>query len=300
MEINTRRNAFDALFYLVWTIVKQQWITLLCLIVFIILLIPIPKVFVANGGYETTPNGIIGLFYTLPVLLITLVYLPMIHNQIYSSSIRKRLSASGVPPMIYALTMIFLFAAIALVVFYGLGIIAWLIWNNAEYHNPNFPEESTPIWAGHAVNWLSLLLLSPIAIVGLSSTGLLIGRLKMPEIIKGISIFFLILIVILMSRTIFNPLYSDMSEKYEPSTGDYVINNNAILLSKIFILNPLGSMLYTLQDSYDHLLHSAAFISSLDHIDQMESGAFTGQTFALVWSLISSTAISAAAIFTNK
>ncbi len=296
MQINTQKNAFNALFYLVFIIVSQQWKTLIALIVFTLIIIPLPKVFVANGGYETTPNGLIGLFYTLPVLLITLVYLPMVHNQVYSSSIKKRLNASGVPPTIYALTMILLFAAIALVVFYSLGIVAWLIWNGATYIEINqTPPETTFIWSANTVNWLSLLLLSPIAIIGLSSTGLLIGRIRISEIIKGLTIFFFILITVLMSRTIFNPLLSDMALSDYDSTK---LNENAIFLSKVFIVNPWGSMLYTLQDSYDHILHGVVG-SGLEHADMWE-GAWSGQTLTLVWSTLSSILISSAAIFTHK
>ncbi len=72
---------------------------------------------------------------------------------------------------------------------------------------------------------------------GLSSTGLLIGRLKLSEIFKGLTIFLFIVIAILMSRTIFNPLNSDFAY---PSSDmpEGVQSPKSIKLFKIFMLNP--------------------------------------------------------------
>ncbi len=92
--------------------------------IFSLILIFIPAPIAKNGGYENTPVGIIGLFYSMPALIITLVCVPMVHNQIYSSSISKRLKASGVSPYIYAIVMISLFALVALVVFYFMALMA--------------------------------------------------------------------------------------------------------------------------------------------------------------------------------
>lgn len=306
MQSNTRKNAFDALFYLIWTIVKQQWKTLLAMIIFILIIIPLPKLIAMQGGYQTTPNGIIGLFYTLPVLLITLVYLPMVHNQIYSSSIRKRLKSSGVSEKIYATTMILLFSAIALVAFYFLALVANLIWMNSTFQqetNPAGDLVNIDVWFQRSINWLSLLVLSPIAIIGMSSTGLLIGRMKISEIVKGVLIFLFIVVLILMSRTIINPIYSDMGiGESVPPDYDAVVNPAAIVMNKLFIANPWGSMLFTMQDSFDSYVHQlvAADSGGYESLPIISEKFKNGRNAALVWSSISSVGLCLTSIFTIK
>lgn len=308
----TTRNAFDALFYLIWTIVKEQWKTLLALIIFIGIIIPLPKIIASEGGYQSTTIGIMGLFYTLPILLITLVYLPMVHNQIYSSSIKKRLNASGVSSKLYAITMILTFTIVALSAYYLLSIIAFLIWNNSTFiYDTGSETFELPVWFMQKTNWLSMIILAPISIFGLSATGLFIGRLKIAEIVKGVAVFFFIALLILMSRTIFNPLFADMTANNEWSyDGDELLNSEvkkqAMLMSNIFILNPWGSMLFTLQDSLNSEFHKVVNVGfnewTNDGIYQItwDKTVNSGRLFALIWASISSIVLTTFSIFTMK
>lgn len=289
MQMNTRKNAFEALFYLVWTIMKQQWKIFVGVLIVSMIIIPLPKLIGEQGGYINTSIGLLGLFYTLPVLTITLICLPMIHNQIYSSSIKKRLNASGVPSKIYALVMITFFALVAMVVFYGMAFLAWAIWNGTTLQEFIYDVDGNQtineylLW-NFSINWLALLLLTPIAIFGLSATGLLIGRIELSEIIKGVIIFLFIIIAIGMSRTIFNPMNSDMA------LSSY---SNAVHYSKIFVFNPWGSMIYTMQHSFDQETHSLVkFLSSSSEI----LNPYTGITDSLMSSTISSIIIFSATV----
>lgn len=311
MQINTRKNAFEALFYLVWIIIKEQWKILIGILIFILILFPFPKIIALNGGYENGPNGIIGLIYTIPVLTITLICLPMVHNQISSSSIKKRLKASGVSTKIYSLVMILTFTLVSMALFYLSLSLTYFIFNNSTVSLDEGEFTSVKeIWFENKANWLAILLLAPISIFGLSSIGILIGRIKISEIIKGVLLFLIIIISILMSRTIFNPLNSDMVQIYDDAPplsfeGVPIVQKGfGVLLAKIFIINPIGSMIFTMQHSMDSVVHKLVSLPSWTEDPAYaeifsRTKVFVGSELTIIYSTIFSISILPIAVITS-
>ncbi len=284
----TLLDSFTAIFYLVWVIAKQQWKLLISLMAITLLMLPAaPLFFSMNEDYKTSA-GLIAGFAILPSLLILFVFLPTVNNQISSSSIQKRMNATGVSSRVYNLVMIISFAALALVAYYFMIIISILIYSGHVYE---FSHEQYIMW-NHDLQWLALLTIVPISFIGLSSTGVLIGKLKMPEIAKGVVVFLIIVFLLSMSRTVVSPY--DMIDSYW--NGSEVVTSNvdkAKKLDRIFLyLNPWGTMVYTIQygmtggviaSTYSSQFTTSGDITSLEYFETAYA-VWKTLLYAVIWS----------------
>lgn len=236
----TKTRAYRALGILVLRLLKEQKGMIIGFSIFSLILLFLPM-FVLNenflndllGGEMTSSNfynsGVESLYTWvtwIPSLAITLVFLPMVHQQIFSSSISKRLKASGISTLTYTLVMTGSFALTATITFWVLSIISQTIYSS-----------SISVFEFN-INWVTFLIVTPIIWISFSSTGILIGNLKIPEIVKGIAIFFIIAIIVLTSVTVLNEnnldLYDIAGIKYR---------------NTMFLINPWGLMIHTVNST---------------------------------------------------
>lgn len=247
MRDNTNISIWDSIVaasYLIWIIAKQHWKLLLVLMVTSFVLIPLPKIFYSMNYDFKNSAGLIGSFTILPSLLTLLVFLPIVNAQIKSSSIQKRMKASGVSFRNYTFVMIISFALLALAIFYGMLIISVIIFDGNQYWIDTMYVE---IWNKEIV-WWSLLLITPISFIGLSSLGILLSRWNAPDIGKGFATFLIILILLALSRTIFSPLDALSESRLDPNSDNYSlarINKLKTLDTLLFVLNPFGAMVFS-------------------------------------------------------
>lgn len=192
----TSINALKAMFMLIWKLLKEQKIFLISFLVFMIICAIIP-LFIYNSIYvndswnwKENEGGLFTLVSWLPSISITLAVIPMVHQQIFSSSILKRMKASGINSLTYLIVMVGVFSIVATLTFWILSILTQGLYS-IYYDKYTFD-----------FNWISFIFLSPIIWVSFSTTGVLIGNLKINEIFKGIFIFIFIILVIFMSFTL--------------------------------------------------------------------------------------------------
>ncbi len=279
-------DSFTAIFYLVWQIAKQQWKLLLSLMIISLFMLPAaPLFFSMNTDYKTSA-GLIAGFAILPSLLILFVFLPLVNNQISSSSIEKRMKATGVSQSIYSLVMIVAFSALALIVYYFMIIISILIYGGHVY---DFSSMNYIIWNAD-LQWWALLTIVPISFIGLSSTGVLLGRWKIPEIAKGVVVFLIIIFLLSMSRTVVSP-YDMIDKNIEGSEIVYKNVDKAKNLDRIFLyLNPWGSMVYSIQYGMTGSVIASSYFSqviSYEEVHNLESFITTYDIWkTLVYSVI--------------
>lgn len=194
----TSMNALFALFRLVMRLLKEQKGMLIGFGILIIVIMFLPLIVFKDEELATASEmSRVVSFFTwsawMPSLLITLVILPMVHQQIFSSSILKRLKSSGISSTQYGLVMIGSFSIASIVSFWTLAILTQtlyvIVFSSFDFH----------------INWFTFIFVTPIIWVSFASTGILIGNFKIPEIVKGIIIFFIIAIIVIMSMTVLNP-----------------------------------------------------------------------------------------------
>ncbi len=240
MEVNTNKTrAYSALFYLITRLVKEQKGLLITILVFsiILALLPIFNYWIIKNNHPNEEiifsnwelkvfSGFFGWVTWVPPLLTCLAILPILHRQIFDSSILKRLKASGISAVAYSVVMIGSFALISTVMFWTLSIITQPIYAS--------------MYGGYQMQfkWLTFIFVTPIIWVAFASTGVLIGNWQIPEVLKGILIFFIFGIITVFSSTIMTPeilnIYPIAATKYE-----------AILLG----LNPWALMINTVHHS---------------------------------------------------
>lgn len=304
MQMNTKMNAFDALFHLVWILLKRSWMILLGILIVSIFFLTLPVIVITNNDWDCALNyGSMGLGFVFPVLSINLILLPIINEKIYSSSIKKRLKASGVPMKIYSIVIMIVFTLVSLIIFYTLMIIVLYSYQGDNYRIGWDDNISKPIygqWYYPELNWLSILLLAPISIMGLSATGLLISRMRFNELIKGIGILIFIVVIIFMSRTVFNPYNSDMLP--------YPVGSNVLIdsdmkkietVNTILFLNPWSTLIWTMEST----ILTPQFTSIADHgwADYgIEIFNNIKPWYSYVYSFIFSITIIVSTIFTSK
>lgn len=234
-----KRNAFLAMFYLVFVIVSQQWKFIVGLLVVTIIMIPLPSIIAGEGIYYQGVS-MIALIMFLPSLFISLILMPTIQNQIGSSSIQKRLNASGISKQLQSFTLVLFISLLSLAILYLMVGMVWMIFNNASYTSYDYDLEKdvSTIWYKFSIELITMFIFAPIIIIGFTSTGSLISKIKINEIAKGVIVFlFIIFAVILFSRTFFQPL----DWFYDKDQIGKLVKYN-----KIMFWNPWGTMYYTI------------------------------------------------------
>lgn len=240
-------DSIKALSYLIWTIAKQYWKLLIVLIVFSMVLLPMPLVFFSMNQDYKNSAGLVGAFVIMPSLLILLIMLPIVYGQISSTSIQKRLLSTGVSQRILTALLMVIFSIIALFSFYFMYSLAIIILDDNSYVTGD--SKNIVYWSADTV-WWSLLLFTPIALFGLSSLGIILSRWRVHDIAKGLSTFFIILGLLILSRTVISPIdivseshFDPTSEYYNPS----LVNKMKFWDSFFLYANPFGAMIYTAQ-----------------------------------------------------
>ncbi len=227
---NTNKSkAYRALFYLVTRLLKEQVGLLVTILVFSLIIAILPLLFVGKSDTIVVSYGEVGFFgwvTWVPSLLVCLAILPIVHQQIFSSSILKRLKASGITSMTYAIVMIGAFALTATIMFWVITLISQPIYAS--------------IYNGYdlSIRWFSFVFVTPIIWWAFATTGILIGNWRIPEILKGILIFFIFGIITVFSMTVMNTEILDF---------DYFSGLKTTYL--LLAINPWGLLINTVHYS---------------------------------------------------
>ncbi len=239
------KNSIISTCYLLFLIIKDQWLSIVALAILSIsfYLIPI-LLFQASGGYKVG-MGMVANFALLPSILTALVLLPIYNQQISTSFISRRLKIVNVDERIYNAIVLIFFALIALLMFYIMMFISFILYDRAFELTMENKEQYIFYYVEPA--FFLLIFLAPLLMVGLTSIGFLISKIRINEIIKGIIIFFIIIWLLTMSRGVISFYdYLDIGED-----GSY---ENIDVLKKVdtihMLLNPMGSIIFTLQYSF--------------------------------------------------
>lgn len=230
-NILNNKKSVSALGYLIWILVKEQKIALIsfCIISVFVIFMPV-IISLSFTNLNINIEGIVVLsIYILP-LIISLVFLPLIHQQIFSSFILKRLKVAGISSMMYALCLIAIFSIVSTIICWIAIFTILPIYSLIGAMNFNL-----------SYSWITIILMVPVIWITFSMCGLLIGSLKVKEMFKGILLFCVIIFVITTSYTVFNLLKSSI---YYPSMIGIHL---AGYLSIELIFNPMGLMLFLLQ-----------------------------------------------------
>lgn len=223
---NEKNTTFKALFKLMFYLAKQQKAVIIsALVIFVLFLLPINILFLAKGPaasmeYLIPIDGFLTLTLVFIPLIISLTLIPTIHEQIFKSNIIKRIRVVGIQPMTYIASTILLFTILNTIIFYLLSIIfVPLYWGLGFKIEINFG-----------------LLFAPIIMLIFTLTGMIIGMLKIPQIIKGVMIFIVILYIILLSNIVL-------------IIGQYSSELKNIFTIIMIFINPLGVCMKFLQYS---------------------------------------------------
>ncbi len=243
------KNAFMAIFYLIYIILVEKWLTLLIIVlVTLFLWTPFAIWWTRNDG-GNVGYYVMSLIVLLPIISTSLILLPIIHQQIFSSSIKMRMEATGVSAKLYAISIITLFSLLLIAIFYFLLILFVIFFS--EVYAINSQNDSLVLQFKASYSFINLLFLPAICIVGFVSVGVLISMIKINEILKGILILFLIFFTIVLNQGTINNIYDLNYALAEAHPQDldglmFVINSN---VRKFYLLslNPLGTMTYTFQ-----------------------------------------------------
>ncbi len=286
--------------YLVWIIAKQQWRLVLGLTICTLLIYPAPALFFSMAEEFRLSYGLIADFAFMPSLLILLVFLPVVNTQIGSSSIQKRLNASGVSSRIYTMVLIVSFAILATLLFYFMIVVAAMLFAGKV---TTVYDESYIIW-NPDIQWFSLLTLTPIAMVGLASTGVLISRWKAPDIAKGVATFLIVIALLSLSRTILTP-YDSINMGEDSYNSD--LKKAKHLDNMLLYLNPWGSMVFSAQygmignilgSSFD-LTHNTEYIEGVP-TDVAGFETIINISNTILYSLVWTTALTWLTVYTSK
>ncbi len=266
-------DAITSITYLIWVIAKQQWRLLIFLMVCSVLLLPAPRLFFSMVEEFKLAGGLIASFAILPSLLILLVFLPVVAKQVSSSSINKRVKASGMRGWVVSISTMVIFTLIALVAYYIMITISVIIFSNTQYEHY---DAIWVIWSAD-LNWLALITIVPISFYGLSTLGIFLGWIKMNDIPKGIIVFLLILFLLIFSRTLISPL-----DFYDPSVSDAdsMLKKLTELDNKMLYFNPWGAMVFGAEYGMLNDLLLSISITRVDNYD-FESD-MTGQIIKLL------------------
>lgn len=246
-KIEEKQNAFVALFYLIWTILKEQWKIIFFLIIITLLFMPLPIILFSLNENFRMSTGLVSVFAAMPSILTLLVVLPMVFSQINTSSIKKRIKSVGISESIFRFSMMMLFTLVAIVLYYFMILVAMIIFSSHEfYDHGEWTMGSDPVsYIIYQIDsiWWMLIFVTPITMFGISTLGILISRWKLNDVIKGVSILFIILFILLTSRLILSPL--DLSIYNEDVDGVAVISDSNIRFYNILrFLNPWGNMIF--------------------------------------------------------
>ncbi len=249
MEYNNR--IFKSILYLIWILFKENWKIILGIVVFCGLIwTPLAYFLTKDDG------GIVGYFAIstivfMPIILSSMIAIPILYQQISSTSIRDRLLSVGMSFRMLTITMVLFFTVVLLAMFYILLPIFAILFNEVIWLDPGGPIDSegnrplVEVIQFHATyGWFNILFLTPILMFGLSSIGCLIANIKIKEIFKGILVIFLLLLFFINQATM-NPIYYWIPSNQETMTSAALQQriNQFYLLS----LNPFGTISYSLQ-----------------------------------------------------
>ncbi len=202
-------RGISALLSLIFSLVIQQKKTLISIIViFFILIIPMDIFSIldpTNIFIRLFVDGLPTMTVAFLPIMILLVFLPTIHEQIYGSSLVKRMKSTGITPLIYISAVSIIFGLLALAIYYILSIVSLLMfaWSMSTYE----------------INWFNFVIMPIFYIIIFTSTGLFIGSLKLSQIVKGVIIFTFIIFIFVTGYTLISPdeflqTYSQISVAY--------------------------------------------------------------------------------------
>ncbi len=256
-NINKSKDAITSLMYLILIILKQKWKLVITLLLLSILLIPAPQLFGLMLEDFKLASGLVAGFAIFPSLLILLVLLPIIWNEISTSSIEKRMNSSGIGKFYYSFVVMIIFTLLALVIYYFMLIITSIIFVGKEFKFDGYygaVEEWTQtkwMFFNFDIKWFTLLVLTPISMFGLSAAGVLISKIKIEPSFKLILVFLGIIYLLVFSRTLLSPLDFISRNDFDTSNNAYINNGHVqklrFLDSLLLLTSPLGSMVYTIQ-----------------------------------------------------
>ncbi len=235
-NIKIKRRPNSALLLLISRILKEQKGLLIFIAIFTVIIVLLPLSISWIPGFDERDemgrteliaiSGFFGWVTWIPSLFICLAILPIVHRQIFATSLLKRIKSSSITSINYVLVVVGLFALTSTILFWVISIISQPIYANA-YNEYEF-----------SFQWITFIFITPIVWIAFATTGLLIGHLKMPEVLKGILIFLIFSIITIFSSTILNPELLDMY----PLDASKM---NTILLS----INPWALMINTVHYS---------------------------------------------------
>ncbi len=255
INFKEQKRIYNSVFYLLSILLRENWILVLGIFIFCLgIWIPLCY-FYTKGDGSMLGYFLMSSIIIMPIVLITVILIPTIHEQISSTSIKMRMKTSGLSFRIYAISMILFFTILLIALFFLMLPIYYSLFNQVittSYAGTdmegNYLYEDV-IQYQMAFSWLNALILAPISIMGLVSVGFLIGNIKINEIVKGIIILF-ILVLFFANLYVMDPLGKlkefDPSESYTNLEG---FANQRVKMAHIIMLNPFGSLSFTLNTS---------------------------------------------------
>lgn len=237
------KNLYSSVLYLVFVILKEKWLTLTLIILFCLLAwTPFALWWTKEDGGEVG-SYTMSLIPILPILLISFILVPIVHQQIFSSSIKLRMEAAGVPFKVYSISLIALFTAFLTILFYILICLFAIFFNEVTVTVSDYDGYHTETHFKGSYGIAEMIFLPFICILGLVSVGVVIALAKINEIWKGIIIFILIVVTVLINNGSTYILSFENNDSIDPST----FVNHSIKLYNAFLLNPFGTIVYSFQ-----------------------------------------------------
>ncbi len=239
------KNSIISTCYLLFLIIKDQWLSIITLVILSLsfYLIPI-LLFQASEAYKIG-MGLVADFALLPSILIALVLLPIYNQQVSTSFISRRLKIVNFDERVYNAIVLIFFALIALLMFYVMMFVSFILYDRVFELSTESNKQYIFYYAEPVFSLL--IFLAPLLMIGLTSIGFLISKIRINEIIKGIIIFFIIIWLLTMSRGVISFYdYLDIGEDGIYENIDVLKKADTIHM----LLNPMGSIIFTLQYSF--------------------------------------------------
>ncbi len=228
------KNLYSSILYLIFTILKQKWLTLLLIVLFCLLIWTPFSLWFTEQGSESVGYYVMSLFVILPITLIAFILIPIVHQQIFGSSIKLRMEAAGLSFKAYSFSLILIFTIFLTLLFYALCCI-FAITFNVIYDFNTYQSSDIPLYHT-SFGILEMIFLPVICITGLTSIGVLIGFIQMNEILKGLMIFVLLVFTFFFSAG---------------STWTLIFNSSNVTSNiqtfRMFLLNPFSTITYAFQ-----------------------------------------------------
>ncbi len=299
------RNILKSILYLIYLVLLEKKYLLIGILVFCFLLwTPMALTWTKSDG-SAMGYYFMSLIVTLPIISISLILIPIIHQQIFSSSIKLRMEATGMSMKYYGITMVLMFTALLTIIFY-LNLAIFSIFFSEVYGlDAQYSDEMVYVLQFKAsYSLINILILPVICISGLVSFGYLLSLIRINELIKGIIIFVIIFLSIFVNFGTINPMLKIGEVISNDSMGNVnvaMLTKQKIMLSNLILLNPIGTISYSLQTT----INSDVEVFMGDHIstinDVLMKNDHKGCQFQLVTktnivALLYSTIISGMAI----